>query len=127
MRVIATVCGLVAAALCGGCLQKDMTQSIYLAPGGVVWSVIERDVRSDTREPAGRIGEESDYFLAASAGNHPVAQALRRLLDDPALRTRMGAAGRRAVESYYNWDRVTADLVAIGQQHAALGAREAAY
>ena len=79
MRVIATVCGLVAAALCGGCLQKDVAQSIYLTPGGVVWSVIERDVRSDTREPAGRIGEESDYFLAASAGNHPVAQALRRL------------------------------------------------
>lgn len=79
MRVIATVCGLVAAALCGGCLQEDVTQSIYLTPGGVVWSVIERDVRSDTKEPAGRIREESEYFLAAGAGNHPVAQALRRL------------------------------------------------
>jgi hypothetical protein len=77
--VISMVCGLVAAALCGGCLQKDVTQSIYLTPGGVVWSVIERDVRSDTREPAGRIREESDYFLAAGAGEHPVAQALRRL------------------------------------------------
>ena len=79
MRVMTMVCGLAAALLCGGCLQKDMSQSIYLAPDGVVWSVIERDVRSDTREPAGRIREESDYVLAAGAGNHPVAQALRRL------------------------------------------------
>lgn len=79
MRVIAMGCGLVAAVLCGGCLQKDVTQSIYLTPGGVLWTVIERDVRSDTKEPAGRIREESDYYLAAGAGNHPVAQALRRL------------------------------------------------
>jgi hypothetical protein len=79
MRVFATVCGLVAAALCGGCLQQEVTESIYLTPGGVVWSVIERDVRSDKQETAGRIREESDYFLAAAAGNHPVAQALRRL------------------------------------------------
>ncbi len=35
-------------------------------------------------------------------------------------------AGRRAVERYYNWDRVISDLVAIGQKHAAVGAREAA-
>ncbi len=54
-----------------------------------------------------------------------VADALGRLLDDPGLRARMGAAGRRAVERHYNWDRVTADLVRIGRQHAQLGARQA--
>jgi phosphatidylinositol alpha-1,6-mannosyltransferase len=42
-----------------------------------------------------------------------VAGAIQRLLADEALRRRMGAAGRRAVETYYNWDRVVADLIQI--------------
>jgi phosphatidylinositol alpha-1,6-mannosyltransferase len=45
-----------------------------------------------------------------------VADALARLLNDGALRARLGAAGRRAVESHYNWDRVTRDLVRIGRE-----------
>jgi len=39
-----------------------------------------------------------------------VAEALNRLLADAALRRRMGAAGRRAVETYFNWDRVVRDI-----------------
>jgi len=42
-----------------------------------------------------------------------VAAGINRLLDDPELRRRFGAAGRRAVETYYNWDRVAADLIRI--------------
>jgi phosphatidylinositol alpha-1,6-mannosyltransferase len=42
--------------------------------------------------------------------------ALRRLLDDHSLRTRLGIAGRQAVERYYNWERVAADLARIGQE-----------
>lgn len=45
-----------------------------------------------------------------------VAEAVTRLLNDAALRARFGAAGRRAVEEYFNWDRVTADLVRIGHE-----------
>ena len=45
-----------------------------------------------------------------------VAEALERLLGDPRLRARLGAAGRRAVERHYNWDRVTGDLVRIGHE-----------
>ncbi len=45
-----------------------------------------------------------------------VAQTIERLLGDAALRARLGAAGRRAVESHYNWDRVTRDLVRIGRE-----------
>jgi phosphatidylinositol alpha-1,6-mannosyltransferase len=45
-----------------------------------------------------------------------VAEAVAALLDDPARRARLGAAGRRAVESHYNWDRVTADLARIGRE-----------
>lgn len=40
-----------------------------------------------------------------------VAAALRRLLADPALRRRMGEAGRRAVEGHYNWDRVARETL----------------
>jgi len=42
-----------------------------------------------------------------------VAASITRLLGDEALRRRMGAAGRRAVETYYNWDRVSRDLMRI--------------
>jgi glycosyltransferase involved in cell wall biosynthesis len=35
------------------------------------------------------------------------------LLADAPLRQRLGAAGRRAVETFYNWDRVAADLTRI--------------
>jgi phosphatidyl-myo-inositol dimannoside synthase len=54
-----------------------------------------------------------------------VAAAVSRLLDDEVLRARLGAAGRRAVESRYNWDRVTRDLVRIGHELGA-DARQAA-
>jgi phosphatidylinositol alpha-1,6-mannosyltransferase len=54
-----------------------------------------------------------------------VVEALQRLLDDSALRSRLGTAGRRAVETYYNWDRVAGDLARIGHQFARPVAREA--
>ena len=45
-----------------------------------------------------------------------VAHGITRLLDDVELRRRMGAAGRRAVETYYNWDRVARDLMEIDRE-----------
>jgi phosphatidyl-myo-inositol dimannoside synthase len=54
-----------------------------------------------------------------------VAEAVGRLLADAPLRSRLGAAGRRAVEQHYNWRRVTADLVRIGHEMGA-SARQAA-
>jgi len=42
-----------------------------------------------------------------------VAAGVNSLLADAELRGRLGAAGRRAVETYYNWDRVGADLIRI--------------
>jgi phosphatidylinositol alpha-1,6-mannosyltransferase len=54
-----------------------------------------------------------------------VVEAVSRLLDDAPLRGRLGAAGRRAVETHYNWNRVTADLARIGHQFGAV-ARQAA-
>lgn len=55
-----------------------------------------------------------------------VAGALRRLLDDADLRRRLGQQGRAAVEEYFNWDRVTADLLRIGQEAGVGATREAA-
>ena len=74
------VCGVVvAAAACGGCLQKEVGQAIYLSPSGAIWSVIERDVRSDEKDQGSRIREEQDYVLAALTGQHEVARAFRSL------------------------------------------------
>jgi len=48
--------------------------------------------------------------LVESGDPAAVAAGITRLLGDAELRGRMGAAGRRAVETYYNWDRVAQDL-----------------
>jgi glycosyltransferase involved in cell wall biosynthesis len=42
-----------------------------------------------------------------------LAEAIRVLLRDRKLTQRLGAAGRREIERYYNWDRVAADLARI--------------
>jgi phosphatidylinositol alpha-1,6-mannosyltransferase len=54
-----------------------------------------------------------------------VAETVARLLDDPALRARLGSAGRQAVERHYNWDRVTADLRRIGHELGATAGQAA--
>ena len=79
--------------------------------------------RSGGIPAAVRDGETGVLVDAESAA--AVSEALSRLLDDPTLRARLGAAGRRAVESHYNWDRVTRDLVRIGSELGA-DARQAA-
>jgi phosphatidylinositol alpha-1,6-mannosyltransferase len=47
-----------------------------------------------------------------------VAGAVRLLLRDRDLARRLGAAGRKAVESFYNWDRVAADVLRIGSEYS---------
>jgi phosphatidylinositol alpha-1,6-mannosyltransferase len=42
-----------------------------------------------------------------------VAAGVNELLANPERRRQLGAAGRKAVEAYYNWDRVVADLIRI--------------
>ena len=64
-------------------------------------------------------------LLVDAESPEAVAQAVARLLDDPTLRARLGTAGRRAVETRFNWDRVTRDLVQLGHELGA-GARQAA-
>src|SRR6266487_4981879 len=52
-------------------------------------------------------------FLVPPEDPAAFADAICRLLADAELAERVGAAGRRAVETYYNWDRVVGDLRAI--------------
>lgn len=48
-------------------------------------------------------------FVVDPTDVEAVAGALATLLRDDELRARMGAAGRRAVETHYNWQRVAVD------------------
>ena len=75
--------------------------------------------RSGGIPEAVRDGETGLLVDAESA--EAVGDALGRLLDDAPLRARLGAAGRRAVETYYNWDRVAGDLARIGHEFAGAG------
>ena len=52
-------------------------------------------------------------FLVPPEDAAAVSEAVCRLLGDPALARRVGAAGRDAVERHYNWDRVVRDLRGI--------------
>jgi len=45
-----------------------------------------------------------------------VAAGVNRLLGDELLRNKLGAGGRKAVEQYYNWDRVANDLIEIDRE-----------
>lgn len=45
-----------------------------------------------------------------------VAAAMKRLVGDQLLARRLGQAGRKAIETYYNWDRVIRDLRDIESQ-----------
>ena len=52
-------------------------------------------------------------FLIPPEDPAAIAEVVTRLLGDTELAGRVGRAGRRAVETYYNWDRVVRDLRAI--------------
>ena len=65
------------------------------------------------------IREGETGFLVEPEDPASVAAAAIRLLGDEALRRRMGAAGRAAVETHYNWDRVAADLIRIDREFRA--------
>jgi glycosyltransferase involved in cell wall biosynthesis len=45
-----------------------------------------------------------------------VVAALQRLLGDQLLARRLGQGGRKAIETFYNWDRVIRDLRDIESQ-----------
>jgi phosphatidylinositol alpha-1,6-mannosyltransferase len=54
-----------------------------------------------------------------------VADAVRLLLRDGELARRLGAGGRKAVETFYNWDRVTSEVMRIGGELGSLSRKVA--
>ena len=73
--------------------------------------------RSGGMPDAVRDGETGT--LVDSEDPAAVARAIGGYLDDPARAVAVGAAGRRAVESFYNWARVVEDLRAISAEASA--------
>jgi phosphatidylinositol alpha-1,6-mannosyltransferase len=59
------------------------------------------------------VREGETGFLVPPEDPGALAEAIIRVLADNELAKRVGAAGRRAVETHYNWDRVVRDLRAI--------------
>jgi phosphatidyl-myo-inositol dimannoside synthase len=57
-------------------------------------------------------------LLVDSNRAEPATQAVRLLLQDPALGRRLGSNGRIVVEQHYNWDRVAADFHRVGSEFA---------
>ena len=63
-----------------GCLQKETTHTIYLAPdGAAAWVVSEMNVHSDEKEAGKRVEEEQQYIGPAILGAHGTARALAAL------------------------------------------------
>ncbi len=78
----------VTASLTAGCLQKETSHTLYLAPdGSTVWVTSESDVRSSETDAGKRILEEQDYIGAALLGNHGVARGLAALRPQSVVRT----------------------------------------
>jgi len=78
MRIVAvTVAWALAAA---GCMQKEMTSTWYLDPDlSVLWSVLERDVRSGSDTTGDRQREEGQFSSDVRQQNHPVSRGIRQL------------------------------------------------
>lgn len=55
-------------------------------------------------------------FVVPPTDIYAVAAALGRLIDDAPLRAAMGAAGRLAVETHYNWGRVARETLDFTRQ-----------
>jgi len=63
------------------------------------------------------VGDGETGILVDPDDPAAVAAGINGLLADPERRKRLGAAGRKAVESYYNWDRVVTDLMEIDRRY----------
>lgn len=78
-----------AAVLALGCLIKEEIHTLYLTPeGSVTWTVLEKDVRSNSDDPGVARKEEEEFLEQSWSGEQPAALELRTLSPD-SLRTRI--------------------------------------
>jgi hypothetical protein len=95
LKTVKTVVVFTLTLLAAGCLQKETSQVLYMAPdGAVVWTVTESDVHSDLDDPAARWTEEQAYLVAARNSEHPMALGLLALGPDKPVRTVVLRSGR---------------------------------
>lgn len=86
-RTVAMSLICVAAGVTAGCLQKETSHTIYLAPDGAAsWVISELNVRSDAEQGA-RIAEEQAFIGAALLGSHGAARGLAALHPQGLVRT----------------------------------------
>ena len=82
-------------ALTAGCLQKETTHTLYLAPdGSVSWVVSESNVRSNETDPGRRLAEEQEYIAESILGTHGTARGLAALAPLGAVRSTVLRADR---------------------------------
>lgn len=60
------------------------------------------------------VREGETGLLVDSERPDSVTDAVRLLLRDRELARRLGTGGRKAVETFYNWDRVTSEMMRVG-------------
>lgn len=77
--------------------------------------------RSGGIPDAVREGETGLLVDPTDAGE--VAAAVERVLGDKVLARKLGSGGRQAVETYFNWDRVTREMIAIADEFSRAPAR----
>jgi phosphatidylinositol alpha-1,6-mannosyltransferase len=72
---------------------------------------------------ASRVGGIPDAVLHGESGllvesdhQEQVCAAVRTLLRDPSLARQLGQGGRKAVERFYNWNRVAEEIERLGQE-----------
>ncbi|MEX1128599.1 MAG: hypothetical protein WEB50_08550 [Vicinamibacterales bacterium] len=88
MRHRLTIPAVLAGVLAAGCLQKEVTHTLYLSPDGAVrWTVDEAGVYSDEEDVGKRIAEEQGFIGPALIGEHTTAQGFRAMGPDGLVRT----------------------------------------
>jgi len=59
------------------CIEKEVDHTLYLDPdGAVTWVVLERDIRSTSKDPLERAKEEQEVLDLWARNEHPMATAL---------------------------------------------------
>lgn len=79
--------------------------------------------RSGGIPDAVREGETGLLVDPTDAGS--VARAVDAVLSNPTLAGKLGGGGRRAVETHFNWDRVTRDMIQIADEFSPKAVRTA--
>jgi len=70
-------------------------------------------VASDVGGPSELVLNGETGLLVPPGDPVALAEAIARLLDDPKLRERMGAAGRRRAQELFSWDRIAHQLSCV--------------